>query len=86
MKWETPSPTITTECNGYGNGRFGHPEQDRAISMREAAIFQSFPDNYKFLSPEEKWNMEKVARLIGNAVPVKLGNVIAQSIKKHIGR
>jgi len=86
MKWDTPAPTITTECNGYGNGRFGHPEQNRAISMREAAILQTFPESYKFLSSEEKWSMEKIARLIGNAVPVRLGNVIAESIKQHIGR
>lgn len=84
MRWETPSPTITTECNGYGNGRFGHPEQDRAISMREAAIFQTFPNEYKFFPPGSQWSIEPVARLIGNAVPVKLGQVIAKSIKQHL--
>lgn len=86
MEWDVPAPTITTECNGYGNGRFGHPQQNRAISMREAALLQTFPSYYKFLSDEDEWNMERVARLIGNAVPVKLGSVIAQSIRRHLGR
>ncbi|GAB4212112.1 MAG: DNA cytosine methyltransferase [Roseiflexaceae bacterium] len=84
MKWNAPAPTITTQCNGYGNGRFGHPEQDRAISMREAAIFQTFPKDYLFFPPGTKWNIGTIARLIGNAVPVMLGQVIAQSIKKHL--
>ena len=48
MRWNEPAPTMTTQCTGLGNGRFGHPEQDRAISLREAAIFQTFPENYKF--------------------------------------
>lgn len=49
MKWSEPSPTMTTQCTGYGNGRFGHPDQDRAISAREAALLQTFPMSYKFL-------------------------------------
>lgn len=84
MKWDEPAPTMTTQCNGYGNGRFGHPEQDRAISMREAALFQTFPKEYEFLPPETKWEVEKLARFIGNAVPVLLGQVIAKSIKQHL--
>ena len=43
MEWKKPSPTITGQCYGYGNGRFGHPDQDRALSLREAAILQTFP-------------------------------------------
>lgn len=43
MKWTEPSPTMTTQCHGFGNGRFGHPEQNRAISVREAALLQTFP-------------------------------------------
>lgn len=85
MRWDSPAPTITTQCNGYGNGRFGHPEQDRAISMREAAILQSFPEDYRFLAPENEWPIETLARLIGNAVPVALARAIARSIKTHIG-
>lgn len=51
MNWDEPAPTMTTLCTGLGNGRFGHPEQNRAISLREAAMFQTFPKSYKFFSP-----------------------------------
>lgn len=84
MTWDDPAPTITTQCYGYGNGRFGHPEQDRAISLREAAIFQTFPKKYKFLEKGEKAKFSVLGRLIGNAVPVRLGEVIAHSIYEHI--
>jgi DNA (cytosine-5)-methyltransferase 1 len=84
MEWDLPSPTITTQCFGYGNGRFGHPEQDRAISLREAAMLQTFPKNYQFLQPGEKAIFDKMGRLIGNAVPVKLGEVIADSFLEHL--
>jgi len=81
MAWDKPSPTITTQCNGYGNGRFGHPEQDRAISLREAALLQSFPKNYQFASQGEKRSIGALAKMIGNAVPVRLGEVVGQSIQ-----
>jgi DNA (cytosine-5)-methyltransferase 1 len=84
MSWNDVAPTMTTYCVGLGNGRFGHPEQDRAISMREAAIFQSFPKDYRFLDPLKPSSSATIARQIGNAVPVKLGQIIAESIKKHI--
>lgn len=84
MEWDKPSPTITTQCFGFGNGRFGHPEQDRAISLREAALLQTFPPTYQFVRPDEPVAIDLVGRLIGNAVPVKLGQVIAQSILNHI--
>jgi DNA (cytosine-5)-methyltransferase 1 len=84
MKWDAPSPTMTTQCVGLGNGRFGHPEQNRAISLREAAIFQTFPKGYTFTDPKEKIAVSKVARYIGNAVPVKLGSVIGKSINNHL--
>ncbi len=84
MEWDQPSPTITTQFFGYGNGRFGHPEQDRAISLREAALLQTFPQNYQFLSPNEPVVFDRIGRLIGNAVPVKLAEVIALSILNHI--
>jgi DNA (cytosine-5)-methyltransferase 1 len=80
MQWSQPSPTMTTQCFGYGNGRFGHPEQDRAISLREAAILQSFPSDYEFLPPEEEVSMKEVGRWIGNAVPVKLAESIGRLI------
>ncbi|WP_212895984.1 DNA cytosine methyltransferase [Capnocytophaga canis] len=85
MKWDEPSPTMTTHCVGYGNGRFGHPEQDRAISLREASLLQTFPVDYVFYDEtKEKLPVVNIARQIGNAVPVRLGEVIAQSIKEHL--
>ena len=51
MRWDGPAPTITTQFYGFGNGRFGHPEQDRALSLREGAVLQSFPSNYDFVEP-----------------------------------
>lgn len=80
MSWEQPAPTLTTQCYGYGNGRFGHPEQDRAISLREAAILQSFPAEYEFLPPTERHSFAEIGRWIGNAVPVKLAEAIGRSI------
>ena len=86
MRWGEPSPTMTTQCVGLGNGRYGHPTQDRAISLREAAIFQTFPDYYQFLPVSEPIIINKVAKFIGNAVPVRLGSVIGKSIKEHINK
>jgi len=84
MEWDKPAPTITTECYQYGSGRFGHPEQDRAISLREAALLQGFPSHYEFVPCGERVRITTVARLIGNAVPVDLGRAIAKSIIRHI--
>ena len=84
MVWEKPSPTMTTQCIGYGNGRFGHPVQDRAISLREAALLQTFPLDYKFVKNDQDYNSTILARQIGNAVPVKLGQVVAKSVKEHL--
>lgn len=84
MIWDAPSPTMTTQCTGLGNGRFGHPTQDRAISIREAALLQTFPISYKFFPDEKSVAITKASRYIGNAVPPKLGEVIAESIINHI--
>ena len=84
MKWDEPSPTITTQFYGYGNGRFGHPEQDRALSLREGAILQSFPEDYIFIDDEHSSNKRELAIHIGNAVPVELGRAIGMSIQKNI--
>lgn len=85
MKWHEPAPTLTTHCTGLGNGRFGHPEQHRAISLREAAVLQSFPIDYKFISPDTNYiNYTDLKRHIGNAVPVALGRAIAVTIKEHL--
>ncbi|WP_249054860.1 DNA cytosine methyltransferase [Sphingomonas insulae] len=84
MTWNDPSPTMTTLFYGFGNGRFGHPEQDRALSLREGAMLQSFPRDYEFVRPGDRVNMRSVGRLIGNAVPVALGRVIARSVRRHL--
>ena len=84
MKWDDVAPTMTTQCTGLGNGRFGHPVQNRAISLREAAIFQTFPKKYKLFDPSQEFNFGRIETHIGNAVPVDLGKVISKSIKNHI--
>lgn len=84
MSWDKLASTITTQCTGFGNGRFGHPEQDRAITLREAAIIQSFPLNYDFWPKDIAIENKSVARMIGNAVPVRLGEVVGKSIRLHI--
>jgi DNA (cytosine-5)-methyltransferase 1 len=86
MSWDNVSPTLTTYCTNYSTGRFGHPEQNRAISLREAALLQSFPKDYKFINKNESFRIADITRHIGNAVPVKLGEVIAQSIKNFIAQ
>lgn len=84
MKWTEPSPTITTQFYKFGTGRFGHPEQDRALSLREGAILQTFPIRYKFVRRGDRISFQRLGRLIGNAVPVKLGEAIGRSILAHL--
>lgn len=84
MEWDRLSPTITTQFYGFGNGRFGHPEQDRALSLREGAILQSFPKDYAFVEPRSAYSFKRIGRLIGNAVPVRLGEAIGRSITVHL--
>lgn len=85
MKWDEQSPTMTTHCTGLGNGRFGHPEQDRAISLREASLLQTFPIHYKFFDDKDNnFPVTQLSRHIGNAVPVRLGEIVAKSIKSHL--
>lgn len=84
MSWNDVSPTLTTQCTGLGNGRFGHPQQDRAISLREAAIIQSFPKDYDFIDPEIPLYSSVIERHVGNAVPVELGAFVARTINAHI--
>ena len=76
MFWRRPSPTITTKFLSISNGRFGHPEQDRGISIREGAALQSFPYDYRF----ETDSITTAARLIGNAVPPEYGRRLGQTI------
>lgn len=75
---------MTTQFFGYGNGRFGHPEQHRAITLREGAILQSFPPDYEFVGKDEPVIYATLGRLIGNAVPVRLGEAVGRSIVKHL--
>ena len=78
MCWDAPSPTLTCRCFSISNGRYGHPEQDRAISLREAASLQSFPDNYVFYGISQA----AIGAQIGNAVPVKMGEALGTTIRR----
>lgn len=84
MWWNEPAPTMTTLCNGIGNGRFGHPEQDRAITLREAALLQTFPRWYDFWPRDTKLNVTAVARMIGNAVPPALARALGVTLLRHV--
>ena len=77
--WDRPSPTITTKFFSVSNGRFVHPEEDRALSLREGATLQSFPKDYKFYGTSHS----SIARLIGNAVPPEYAKRIGQAIVKN---
>jgi DNA (cytosine-5)-methyltransferase 1 len=79
MGWDEVSPTLTTGCSDITKGRFAHPEQDRAITLREAARLQSFPDSYIF-----KGNVAEVARQIGNAVPPMMMKVIGDRLMQSL--
>ena len=72
MGWDSPSPTITGGCVMISKGRYGHPEQDRAITLREAARLQTFPDDYQFTG-----TVGSIAKQIGNAVPPLLAYILA---------
>lgn len=74
--WDKPSPTITTKFNSISNGRFAHPENDRGLSIREGAVLQSFPKDYKFHGE----SVGAIARLIGNAVPPEYSKRIGKAI------
>lgn len=85
MEWDKPSPTITGQCYGFGNGRFGHPAQHRALSLREAALLQTFPEDYAFIPDKADFpGMSNLGQLIGNAVPPLLGRIIGKSIMNHL--
>jgi DNA (cytosine-5)-methyltransferase 1 len=84
MAWDALGPTITTQYFGFGNGRFGHPQQDRAISLREGAILQTFPKSYAIEPPDCRMSAQRVGRLIGNAVPPALALHVGRAIVKHL--
>ncbi len=79
MSWDRPASGLTTRCTSYSNGRFGHPEQDRAISVREAARLQTFPDDFVF-----EGSLASMSRQIGNAVPVRLAEIIGRHAIQHL--
>ncbi|WP_161882808.1 DNA cytosine methyltransferase [Deinococcus alpinitundrae] len=81
-----PSPTMTTQYYNIGTGRFVHPTQDRGLSLREGAILQTFPPEYRFVAPGGEIGFKRQGRQIGNAVPPMLGRVIGRSILAHLGR
>ena len=76
LRPDRPAPTITTRFHSVSNGRFGHydKEQARGLSLREGAMLRSFPIDYEFYAD----GMDAVARMIGNAVPPKLAERLAQ--------
>ena len=76
MYWDRPAPTITTRFISLSNGRFGHPEENRAISIREGATLQTFPSSFVFHGT----NLNHLARQIGNAVPPTLAHKIGQHL------
>lgn len=84
MSWDRIGPTITTQFYSFGTGRYGHPEQDRALSLREGAMLQTFPQDYDFIDPNREFVFRDIARHIGNAVPVRLGEIIGNTITRHL--
>ena len=84
MSWDRIGPTITTQFYSFGTGRYGHPEQDQALSLREGAMLQTFPQDYDFIDPNREFVFRDIARHIGNAVPVRLGEIIGNTITHHL--
>jgi DNA (cytosine-5)-methyltransferase 1 len=81
LQWNAPAPTLTTKCTSLSNGRYGHPEQHRAISAREAAALQSFDDNYMFYG-----GIHQITRQVGNAVPPLLAEIFGKAFVAHAGQ
>ena len=79
MWWNRPASGLTTRCISYSNGRFGHPEQNRAISVREAACLQTFPRDFEF-----KGSLNSMARQIGNAVPARMAELSGIQFNRHL--
>ena len=74
MTWDRPAPTITGGCTTFSKGRFGHPEADRTISVREAALLQTFPPDYRLNTPY----MDHVCNMIGNALPCDFAEILSR--------
>jgi len=80
LSWDQPSSTITGGCTTLSKGRFGHPEQDRTISVRESALLQTFPPDYFF----NTMHMDKVCNMIGNALPCTFAEALAKHVHKFM--
>ncbi len=78
MSWDAPVSGLTTRCTSYSNGRFGHSDQDRAISIWETACLQTFPEDFLF-----EGSMVSMARQIGNLVPVRLATLVGHRFIEH---
>ena len=81
MRWDAPASGLTTRCISYSNGRFGHPSQDRAISVREAASLQTFPLNFIFTG-----SLNSMAKQVGNAVPVLLARRFGENFRSLVAQ
>jgi DNA (cytosine-5)-methyltransferase 1 len=81
MRWDDVAPTLTTGCTDVTRGRFAHPRDDRAITLREASLLQTFPKDYQF-----EGNVSEIQVQIGNAVPVKLIEVLIPTLRAAIRR
>jgi len=79
MRWDAPASALTTRCTSLSNGRFGHPEQNRAISVREAASLQTFPREFVFHG-----NLHSLARQVGNAVPPRMAQCFAGAFLQNL--
>lgn len=79
LAWDRPAAGLTTRCISYSNGRFGHPDQDRAISVREAACLQTFPNDFVFLG-----SLNSKAKQVGNAVPPLMARSVGHTLRKHL--
>jgi DNA (cytosine-5)-methyltransferase 1 len=76
MEWDEPSVTITAGCTTLSKGRFGHPDQDRTISLREAALLQTFPMDYHF----DTEHFERACEIVGNALPCLFATIVARTV------
>jgi DNA (cytosine-5)-methyltransferase 1 len=81
MRWDAPAPTITSGCINASKGRFLHPQQNRVITLYEAALLQTFPASYQFLLERGRYS---AAEMIGNALPPEFARRIAESIRKAV--
>lgn len=80
MSWNKPSPTITGGCTVLSKGRFGHPSENRTMSVREAARLQTFPDSFIFNTE----SIDKACQMIGNALPCEFARIMSEACKEAI--